>query len=476
MSLKKRLKMIESLEKQRTLAKEVSLPGVGLHTGKEVKVTFKPAPVDHGYKFVRTDLEGQPVIEADANFVVNTQRGTNLEKLGVKIQTCEHVLAALVGLEVDNCLIELNASEPPIMDGSAKFFVEAIEKAGIVEQDAYRKEYVVKEVVSFMDEETGSEIIVMPSEEYQVTTMVDFGTKVLGTQNATLNKLSDFKEEIANARTFSFLHEIEMLLEHGLIKGGDLNNAIVYVDKELSANTMKKLRTAFGKDDISVKPNGILDNLTLHYPNEAARHKLLDVMGDLALIGCRIRGKVIANKPGHHINTQFAKKLSRIIRIESRNKIPKFDLSKTPVKDVNEIMAMLPHRPPFLLVDKIMEMTDTSVVGLKNVTMNEPFFVGHFPGAPVMPGVLIVEAMAQTGGILALSTVPDPENYLTFFMKINNVKFKQQVNPGDTLIFKLELMSPIRRGIVHMSGKAYANDKLVTEAELMAQTVKTKNL
>jgi len=327
-----------------------------------------------------------------------------------------------------------------------------------------------------MDEETGSEIIVMPSDEYQVTTMVDFGTKVLGTQNATLNKLSDFKEEIANARTFSFLHEIEMLLEHGLIKGGDLNNAIVYVDKELSANTMKKLRTAFGKDDISVKPNGILDNLTLHYPNEAARHKLLDVMGDLALIGCRIRGKVIANKPGHHINTQFAKKLSRIIRIESRNKIPKFDLSKTPVKDVNEIMAMLPHRPPFLLVDKIMEMTDTSVVGLKNVTMNEPFFVGHFPGAPVMPGVLIVEAMAQTGGILALSTVPDPENYLTFFMKINNVKFKQQVNPGDTLIFKLELMSPIRRGIVHMSGKAYANDKLVTEAELMAQMVKTKNL
>lgn|SRR5690554_143453 len=468
--------MSESVEKQRTIGEEISLTGVGLHTGKEVTITFKPAPENYGYKFVRTDLEGRPVIEADANFVVNTQRGTNLEKHGVKIQTSEHVLAALVGLEVDNCQIELNASEPPIMDGSAKYFVEAIEKAGIVEQKASRSEYIVKEVISYVDEATGSEILVMPADEYQITTMVDFGTKVLGTQNATLNRVSEFKNEIANARTFSFLHEIEMLLEHGLIKGGDLNNAIVYVDKELSPDTMDKLRTAFGKDNISVKPNGILDNLTLHYPNEAARHKLLDVMGDLALVGSRIRGKIIANKPGHFVNTQFAKKLSKIIKIENRNKIPKFDLTKTPVKDVNEIMAMLPHRPPFLLVDKIIEMSDSHVVGLKNVTMNEPFFVGHFPGAPVMPGVLIVEAMAQAGGILALSTVPDPENYLTFFMKIDNVKFKQQVLPGDTLIFNLELISPIRRGIVHMSGKAYANDKLVTEAELMAQMVKTKNL
>jgi len=468
--------MSECKVKQRTIEKEISLTGVGLHTGKEVTLTFKPAPENHGYSFVRVDLEGSPVIEADANYVVNTQRGTNLEKRGVKIQTSEHVLAALVGMGVDNCLMELNASEPPIMDGSSKFFVEAIEKAGIVEQNAPRDEYIVKEVISYIDEESGSEITVIPSEEYQVTTMVDFGTKVLGTQNASLKHISDFKEEIADARTFSFLHEIEMLLDNGLIKGGDLNNAIVYVDKELSPKTMEKLRHAFGKDQISVKPNGILDNLTLHHPNEAARHKLLDVIGDLALVGTRIRGKVIANKPGHAVNTQFAKKLSKIIKIESRNKIPKYDITKTPVKDVNAIMAMLPHRPPFLLVDKIMELSDTHVVGLKNVTMNEPFFVGHFPGAPVMPGVLIVEAMAQTGGILALSTVPDPENYLTFFMKINNVKFKQQVNPGDTLIFKLELMSPIRRGIVHMSGNAYANDKLVTEAELMAQMVKTKNL
>jgi len=461
--------------KQRTIKKETSLTGVGLHTGKEVTITFKPASENFGYAFTRVDLEGNPSIEADANYVVNTQRGTNLEKRGVKIQTSEHVLAALVGMEVDNCEIELNASEPPIMDGSSKFFVEAIEEAGIAEQEAPRDEFVVTEVISYTDEESGSEITVIPSDEYQVTAMVDFGTKVLGTQNASLKHLADFKDEIAGARTFSFLHEIEMLLEHGLIKGGDLNNAIVYVDKELSEETMEKLRVAFKKDKISVKPNGILDNLTLHHPNEAARHKLLDVVGDLALVGTRIRGKVIANKPGHSVNTAFAKKLSKIIKLEKRNKIPKFDISKEPVKDVNAIMAMLPHRPPFLYVDKILELSDTHVVGLKNVTMNEPFFVGHFPGAPVMPGVLIVEAMAQTGGILALSTVPDPENYLTFFMKINNVKFKQQVNPGDTLVFNLELITPIRRGIVHMQGNAYANDKLVTEAELMAQIVKTKD-
>ncbi|MFT4848736.1 MAG: UDP-3-O-[3-hydroxymyristoyl] N-acetylglucosamine deacetylase [Sediminicola sp.] len=467
--------MSKPMRKQQTIAKEITLTGVGLHTGKEVALTFKPAEINSGYAFVRVDLEGSPVINADANFVVNTQRGTNLEKNGVKIQTSEHVLAALVGMGVDNCLLELDSSEPPIMDGSSKFFVEAIEKAGIVEQNAYREEYIVKEVISYLDEESGSEIIVMPADEYQVTAMVDFETKVLGTQNASINHISEFKDEISDSRTFSFLHEIEMLLEHGLIKGGDLNNAIVYVDKELSPKTMEKLRSAFGKDEISVKPNGILDNLTLHHPNEAARHKLLDVIGDLALIGTPIRGKVIANKPGHFVNTEFAKKLSQIIKAEKRKKVPQFDLSKTPVKDVNQIMEMLPHRPPFLFVDKILELDDNHVVGLKNVTMNEPFFVGHFPGAPVMPGVLIVEAMAQTGGILALSTVPDPENYLTYFMKINNVKFKQQVLPGDTLIFDLKLMAPIRRGIVLMNGRAIVGDKIVAEAELMAQIVKTKN-
>ncbi len=464
--------MTTTNKKQRTIAKEVILKGVGLHTGKDVTMKFVPAPANHGYAFKRMDLEGQPIIEADANYVVNTQRGTNLEKNEVKIQTSEHVLAALVGMEIDNVLIELDASEPPIMDGSSKYFVEAIDIVGVKEQDADRREYVVKEVISYKDPTTGSEITVIPADSYQVTTMVDFGTKVLGTQNATLENLSDFKTEIADARTFSFLHELEMLLENGLIKGGDLNNAIVYVDKEISESTMRRLEKAFDKKKLTVKPNGILDNLTLHQPNEAARHKLLDVIGDLALAGTRIRGKVIANKPGHLVNTQFAKKLSKIIKEEKRNKVPKFDMSKPPLMDVNQIMDMLPHRPPFLFIDKIIELSETHVVGMKNVTMNEPFFVGHFPGAPVMPGVLQIEAMAQTGGILVLSTVPDPENYLTLFMKIDNVKFRRNVVPGDTLIFHCSLISPIRRGICHMQAYAYANDKLVTEAELMAQIVK----
>ena len=463
-------------KKQKTIQNEVSLSGVGLHTGNEVKMTFKPAPENHGFAFKRVDLQGSPTIEAKAEYVVNTQRGTNLEKNGVLIQTSEHVLAAAVGLDIDNLIIEINASEPPIMDGSSKFFVKALEKAGIKELDAEIEEYIVKEIISHKDEISGSEIILMPSDEYQITTMVDFGTKILGTQNATLEHMLDFKEEIADARTFSFLHEIEMLLNEGLIKGGDLNNAIVYVDKELSKATMEKLKIAFNKNDIKVKSNGILDNLTLHYPNEAARHKLLDVIGDLALIGTRIKGKVIANKPGHYVNTMFGKKLSSIIKNEKRNIAPQVDLTKPPVMDVNQIMKVLPHRPPFLFMDKILEISDSHIIGLKNVTMNEDFFQGHFPEQPIFPGVLQIEAMAQAGGVLILNTVPDPENYLTFFAKIDNAKFKYPVVPGDTLIFKLELLSPLRRGIVHMKGQAFVDGKLTSEAELLAKIIrKTKS-
>jgi len=460
------------VKKQKTIQNEVSLEGVGLHTGNKVLLTFKPAPVNNGFTFVRVDLEGAPKVEALAQYVTATERGTNLEKNGVVVNTSEHVLAAAVGLDLDNLIIEITAPEPPIMDGSSKYFIEALEKAVIVEQDAVIEEYIVTENISFVDEETGSEIMIMPCEEYRITTMVDFGTNILGTQNATLDKISDFKTKISKARTFSFLHEIETLLDNNLIKGGDLNNAIVYVDNELSKKTMDKLKKAFNKEHLNVKPNGILDNLTLHWPNEAARHKLLDVIGDLALVGTRIRGKVIANKPGHKVNTNFAKKLAKKIKHERRNYVPKIDLNAPPLMDIHKIMEILPHRPPFLLIDRIIELSETHVIGVKNVTMNEPFFVGHFPGAPVMPGVLQIEAMAQCGGILVLSTVPDPENYLTYFMKMDNVKFKQKVLPGDTLIFKADLISPIRRGICHMQAYGYANNKLVVEAQLMAQIVR----
>lgn len=457
------------MPKQKTIQNQVTLSGVGLHTGKNVTMVFKPAPINYGFAFTRVDLEGFPVVEANVAYVTDTQRGTNLEKNGVSINTSEHVLAAAVGLGIDNLIIEIDASEPPIMDGSSKYFIEALESAGLVEQEAEAEVFVVKEVINFRDEETGSEIILMPADEYQVTTMVDFDTAVLGTQNAVLNTIEAFKTEISSARTFSFLHELETLLDHNLIKGGDLNNAIVYVDKEISDVTLTKLKKAFGKEDIHVTTNGVLNNLELHWANEAARHKLLDVIGDLALVGTRIQGRVIANKPGHKINTQFGKKLADIIKKEKRNTIPQYDLNQPPLMDIHQIMKLLPHRPPFLLIDRILDMGPDFVVGMKNVTMNEPFFVGHFPEAPVMPGVMQIEAMAQCGGILVLSSVPDPENYLTFFMKMDNVKFKQKVLPGDTLIFKAELITPIRRGICHMRSVGYANGKVVVEAELMAQ-------
>jgi UDP-3-O-[3-hydroxymyristoyl] N-acetylglucosamine deacetylase/3-hydroxyacyl-[acyl-carrier-protein] dehydratase len=459
---------------QTTISKKVSLNGVGLHTGKDVSITFQPSESNTGYCFKRIDLDNQPIVEANINYVTNTERGTCLNKNNVIIQTCEHVLASLVGLEIDNVLIELDASEPPIMDGSSKYFIEALENAGIKELKEKRKEFVVKNVISYKDKESGSEITVIPADEYQITTMVDFGTKILGTQNASISSISEFKDNISSCRTFSFLHEIEMLLNKGLIKGGDLNNAIVYVDKPLSDSTMEKLKKAFNKDKIKVKSNGILDNLTLHYPNEAARHKLLDVIGDLALIGTKIRGKVIANKPGHFINTKFSKKMKDIIKDSKKNDIPQVDFSSAPLLDTTKIMEILPHRPPFLFIDKIYELTDDLVIGVKNVTIDEDFFKGHFPDYPVMPGVIIIEAMAQMGGILVMSKLDDPQNYLTFFAKIDKVRFRNKVLPGDTIIFKCSLLGPFRRGICHMQGLAYANDKLCAEAELTAQITKVK--
>ena len=460
------------MSRQQTINKPVSLKGVGIHTGDEVNLTFKPAKENYGYCFCRTDLPEKPIIEANIKYVVNTERGTNLDKNGIKIKTSEHVLAALVGMEIDNVLIEIDAAEPPIMDGSAKFFVKALQKAGLKQQNKERNEYVVKDVISYHDQKSGSDIRVIPSNHYELNVMVDYGDKVVGIQNATMKKISQFNDEFANARTFSFLHEIEMLLDNGLIKGAGLNNAIVYVDKELSTETMIKLKKAFNTDKISVKSNGILDNLVLHYPNEAARHKLLDVVGDLALLGIRIKGKVIANKPGHFVNTMFTKKLASVIKNEERNLAPVINLTKPPIMDINQIMKVLPHRPPFILVDKILEMSDNHIIGLKNISMNEGFFQGHFPGKPIMPGVLQIEAMAQTGGILILNTVPDPENYLTFFARIKNAKFKYPVVPGDTLVFKLELLSPLRRGIIHMKGKCFVDGKIASEAELMAKIIK----
>ena len=459
------------MEQQHSIKNEISISGIGLHTGNEATLTFRPAPIDYGICFKRIDLEGQPIIEADARYVTETDRGTTLNKKGIKLQTIEHVLAACAGLKIDNLLIELNGEEPPILDGSSIEFIKCLKKAIPQAQNATRKYFVITEEINYEDPETGSRIQALPADEYSVTVTIDYHSKVLGNQKAELKTIDQFETEFADARTFCFLHELELLLQHGLIKGGDLSNAIVYVEKVVEEKELERLATLFNKETIGVCKDGYLNNLALHYPNEAARHKLLDVIGDLMLIGTPIKGKIIAHKSGHGPNTTFAKIMKEVIK-KQKNQPPHYDPNVVPVMDIHQIMDTLPHRPPFLLVDKILELSDCRVIGLKNVTMNEDFFNGHFPGAPVMPGVLQVEAMAQVGGILVLNTVPDPENYLTYFMKIDKVKFKHKVLPGDTLIFELELVSPIRRGICHMYGRAFVGTKIVMEGEMMAQIAK----
>ena len=464
--------MIRRTVPQKTISKQISLSGVGLHTGKHVNITFKPAPADTGLVFVRDDVDGDNLINAHIKYISNTDRGTNLDNGLFRIHTSEHVLAAITGLDIDNCFICLDGPEVPIMDGSSKFFINALEQAKIVEQNVLREEFFPSEPISYLCEDTGSKISILPDDNYRVNTLVDYKTRVLGEQEASINHISEFKKEISSARTFSFLHELETLLENGLIKGGDLNNAIVYVDKPLAESNMEILKKAFNKESISVTPNGILDNLDLHYPNEAARHKLLDVIGDLALIGMKIRGKVIAEKPGHSINAKFAKKVSEVIKLDRKNTLPKINFENKPLMDSNQIMRVIPHRPPFLLIDEVLELSESHVIGLRRVEENESWVEGHFPGAPVMPGVLQVEFMAQAGGVLVLNTVPDPENYLTFFMKMDKCKFKNPVVPGDTLICKLELISPIRRGIIHMYGQSFVGDEVKSEGEFMAKIIK----
>lgn len=458
--------------KQRTIKTAVTISGVGLHTGKQTNLTFRPAPENHGYKFQRVDLPGNPIINADVDNVVDTSRGTTLEQNGARIHTTEHVLAALVGMEIDNVLMEMDGPEMPIMDGSSMPFVKILEEVGAVDQNAERIYFELTETLTYEDPVKKVEMLAVPQNANRVTVMVDYNSEVLGTQHASMYHVGEFKTEIAPCRTFVFLHELEALLAHDLIKGGDLNNAIVLVDKEVSKEQIKHLQKVFHREDVEIKGKGVLNNTTLHFFNEPARHKLLDIVGDLALVGVPLKMHILAGRPGHAGNIAFAKKIKELIKSKKKEKY--FDLSKKPLYDINDISKMLPHRYPFLMVDKILEMDANSIVGVKNVTLNEPFFQGHFPDNPVFPGVMQIEAMAQVGGIFALSQVQNPEYYSTYFMKIDGVKFKQKVIPGDTIVFQLTLESPIRRGLVNMRGVGYVNGKEVTEATMLAQVIKDK--
>jgi len=462
-------------EKQRTLAKDISLTGKGLHTGKDVVITFKPAPANHGYKFCRVDLPGKPIIDALAEHVTDTSRGTTLVQNNASVSTIEHVLAAFHGLRVDNALIELNGPEAPIMGGSSWKFVEAIKEAGILDQKEDRNYFVVKQKITFSDEEHGVDLIVYPDDHFSVNVLIDYNSKILGNQYSILDSIDDFEEKICKSRTFVFFHELEPLYNKGLIKGGDLDNAIVILEKEVEQSEIDRIAKLFNRPGINTHTAGILNNTELRYPNEPARHKLLDIMGDLALVGHPIKGKIVATRPGHYANTRLAKIMRQEMRKTiSKHDIPVYDASKPPIFTIEDIKKRLPHRFPFLLVDKIIALDESSIVGIKNVTFNEAFFQGHFPDEPIMPGVLLIEALAQTGGLLVLSGVEEPEKYSTYFLKIDKLKFKNKVVPGDTVILKMEFADILRRGIATMFGQAFVGNKLVLEGEMTAQVVKNK--